>query len=62
MLIALLLISTFALLAGFRAFALIGRKGAVHYAGPGIERAAREQRRLERKLGVHKYAHKTIRT
>ena len=58
MLIVLLLISTFALLAGLRALALIGRKRAVHYGGPGIEQAARDQRRLEREFGMHKYAHK----
>jgi hypothetical protein len=53
---ALLLISSFALLGIVRAFALIGRRGVVHYRGPGIEQAARDQRRLEGELGVHNYA------
>jgi hypothetical protein len=54
MLIALLVILAFALLAGLRAYSLIGRDGAVHSAGPKAAQAIRDRKRLERKLGVDK--------
>jgi hypothetical protein len=54
MVIASLLISAFVLLAGLRAYALIGRDGAVHYETPKAGRAARDQQKLERKLGLNK--------
>ena len=53
MIIASLLISAFVLLAGLRAYALIGRDGAVRYRAPKAERATRDLHKLERKLGLH---------
>ena len=53
MTIILLLIAAFVLLAGLRAYALIGRDGAVHYGTPKAFRATRERHKLQRKFGQH---------